>query len=95
MRLILAAVLVMATLVGDVSFPLMIVVALAFGVFQGIALARYGDDLDWSSLPAVGYVVGLVAITAVGVWLLAAGRRSASHADDPTRPTGPPRRATT
>ena len=71
------------------------VTALAFGVLQGIALTRYGDDLDWSSIPAVCYVVGLVAITAVGVWLLAAGRRSTPHADDPTRATGPPRRATT
>jgi hypothetical protein len=43
----------------------------AFVVLQLVALLRYGDDVDWSGAPAVGYVVGLVAIGVVSAWILA------------------------
>lgn len=46
-----------------------------FGALQTVALLRHGDEVDWSTLPGIGYLVGLVTITVVGVWLLVAGRR--------------------
>ena len=48
-----------------------------FGVLQTVALLRHGDELDWSSPSAVGYVVGLAAVTVVGAWLLARGAAAA------------------
>ena len=48
-----------------------------FGVLQTVALLRHGDELDWSSPAAVGYVVGLAAVTVVGAWLLLEARRGA------------------
>lgn len=51
---------------------------IAFAVLEAVALARYGEELTWDGLPAVGYVAGLVVIGGTGVWLLlssAAGPR--------------------
>jgi hypothetical protein len=42
----------------------------AFGFLQAVALARYGDELDWSSLSAVVYAAVLVALTVVSGWAL-------------------------
>lgn len=56
------------------------VTGVLFGLLQGIALLRHGGELTWPSLPAVAYVVVLVAITAVGAWLLGAARREAGRA---------------
>ncbi|GAA4399202.1 hypothetical protein GCM10023168_06170 [Fodinibacter luteus] len=50
------------------------VTGVLFGVLQALALARYGSELDWSSPAAVGYVVVVAAIGAVGAWLLVAAR---------------------
>jgi hypothetical protein len=50
------------------------VTGVLFGVLQGVALLRYGDELAWGSLPAVGYVAVLVGVAAVGAWLLALSR---------------------
>jgi hypothetical protein len=44
--------------------------AVAFVVLQGIALARFGDAIDWSGRPAVAYAAGLAWIGVVGVWIL-------------------------
>jgi hypothetical protein len=52
------------------------VTGVLFGVFQAVALLRYGDELAWGSLPSFGYIAALVGITAVGVWLLVASRRA-------------------
>jgi hypothetical protein len=46
------------------------ITGVAFGVFQAVALARHGDDLDWSGLPAVAYVAVLVVLTVVSTWSL-------------------------
>ena len=46
------------------------ITGVAFGVLQAIALARHGDELDWGGAPAAGYVVFLVALTAVSLWAL-------------------------
>ena len=45
-----------------------------FGALQTVALLRFGSELDWASAAAVGYVLVLAAVTAVGAWLLAASR---------------------
>ena len=42
----------------------------AFGVLQAVALARYGNELDWASPSAVVYVATLVALTVVSGWAL-------------------------
>lgn len=52
------------------------VTGVLFGVFQTVALLRFGSELDWSSVAAAGYVVVLGAVTAVGAWLLVASRRA-------------------
>jgi hypothetical protein len=52
------------------------VTGVLFGVFQTVALLRYGDELAWGSAPAYGYVAALVGISAVGVWLLVLSRRA-------------------
>ncbi len=52
------------------------VTGVLFGVFQTIALLRYGDELAWGTMPAFGYVAALAGITAVGVWLLVLSRRA-------------------
>jgi hypothetical protein len=46
------------------------ITGVAFGVLQAVALARHGDDLDWSGLPAVAYVAVLVVLTVVSTWSL-------------------------
>jgi hypothetical protein len=50
------------------------VTGVVFGVLQGWALLRYGDELDWGSVQSVGYLVVLIAIFGVGVGILLAGR---------------------
>ena len=62
------------------------VTGVLFGVLQTVALVRYGDELDWSSVPGVGYVVGLAAITAVVAALLL-GLRRAPWAATPGSPS--------
>jgi hypothetical protein len=44
--------------------------AIAFVLLESVALARYGDALDWSGWQAAAYAAGLVWIGAVGVWIL-------------------------
>jgi hypothetical protein len=44
--------------------------AVAFVLLESVALARFGDALDWSGLQAAAYAAGLVWIGAVGVWIL-------------------------
>lgn len=44
--------------------------AVAFVVLEGIALARFGDAIDWSGRQAVAYVAGLAWIGVVGLWIL-------------------------
>jgi hypothetical protein len=39
-----------------------------FVVLQAIALARYGDELDWSSPEAVIYLAALAVIAVTGAW---------------------------
>lgn len=46
------------------------VTGVAFGVLQAVALARHGDELDWGSAAAAGYVAVLVVLTAVSAWAL-------------------------
>ena len=62
------------------------VTGVLFGALQTLALLRHGSALDWSSAAAIGYVVVLAAITAVGAWLLVASGR-------PLRPAASPARA--
>jgi hypothetical protein len=52
------------------------VTGVLFGGLQTVALVRHGDELDWSSVPGVGYLVGLAAITVVGAALLLEARRA-------------------
>jgi hypothetical protein len=52
-----------------------------FGILQGIALARFGDELDWQRPAAIVYVTVLVVLTAVSAWALLDRRRS----DEPVR----------
>jgi hypothetical protein len=47
----------------------------AFVVLELVALARYGDALDWTGGPAVAFLLGLGGIAVVSVWILALGRR--------------------
>lgn len=66
-----------ARLVDDAPSLLPVgVTGVLFGVLQTTALLRYGDELAWPSVPAVGFVVALAAITLAGGWLLAAGVRA-------------------
>jgi magnesium-transporting ATPase (P-type) len=51
---------------------------IAFVVLQGLALLRHGDELDWSSPTATGYVVVLAVIGVVAGWILVANRRRAA-----------------
>ncbi len=55
--------------------------AVLFGALQAVALLRYGDSVDWSSVAGVGYLVGLAAITVAGVWLLVEARRTPTPRD--------------
>ncbi len=57
----------------------------AFGLLQAVALARYGNELDWSSTSAVAYLAVLVALTAVSGWALLPRRTLAP--DDSTGTT--------
>jgi hypothetical protein len=41
----------------------------AFGIFQAIALSRYGDALRWGG-PAAAYLAVLAVLTAVSVWAI-------------------------
>ena len=42
----------------------------AFVVFEGVALARHGDALDWGGWQAMAYVAGLAWIAVVSAWIL-------------------------
>lgn len=68
------------------------VTGVLFGVLQAVALVRHGDELDWSSAAAVGYLALLAGVTAAGVWLLAAGRRRPVRSPSRGVPTSPVRR---
>jgi hypothetical protein len=52
-----------------------------FGLLQAVALARYGDELDWGGISAVVYVAILVALTAVSAWALLPPWRRPSEFD--------------
>lgn len=57
-----------------------------FLVLQGVALARYGEDLSGGAA-AVGYAVGLVAIGVASIWILTLGtarRRSWAGSEQTT-----------
>jgi hypothetical protein len=41
-----------------------------FGVLQGVALLRHGDELAWDEAPAYGYVAFLVVLSSVSLWSL-------------------------
>jgi hypothetical protein len=41
-----------------------------FGVLQGVALLRYGDELAWDEAAAFGYVAFLIVLTSVSLWSL-------------------------
>jgi hypothetical protein len=47
-----------------------------FGALQVVALARHGDELDWGSAPAAGYVAVLSVLTVVSGWSLLPSRLS-------------------
>jgi len=49
----------------------------AIGVFQGIALARFPDTVEWGEVQAIVYVVVLASMVAVGLWVLWGIRQSA------------------
>lgn len=60
-----------ARLIDDrASLRPLAVTGVAFGVLQGAALARHGEELDASSWQAVAYVVGLAVVTASSAWCL-------------------------
>ena len=48
----------------------------ALGVFQGIALARYPDDMGWTGAPGVAYVAFLVLTVLIGASAIALARRA-------------------
>lgn len=56
------------------------VTGVLFGVLQTVALLRHGYGVDWRSVPGVGYLVALAAITVVGAWLLVLARRPSVRA---------------
>jgi hypothetical protein len=41
-----------------------------FGVLQGVALLRHGDELAWDEAPAYCYVAFLIVLTSVSLWSL-------------------------
>lgn len=51
------------------------VTAVVFGLLEGVALLRYGGELDWSSLAAFCYVAVLAGLFLLGVWALLNARR--------------------
>jgi hypothetical protein len=46
------------------------ITGVTFGVLQTVALARHGDELDWSRPSAVVYVAVLATLTAVSGWAI-------------------------
>lgn len=54
--------------------------AAVFAVLEGVALLRYGSELDWSSLPAIGFVAMLASLLVLGVWAIRAAGRSGEDA---------------
>jgi len=48
--------------------------AAVFGVLEGVALLRYGGELNWSSVWSIGYVAVLAALLGLGLWALRASR---------------------
>ncbi|CAN5400938.1 hypothetical protein BH24ACT9_BH24ACT9_11170 [soil metagenome] len=53
--------------------------AVVFGVLQAVALLRYGGEVDWSSLPSIGYLAVLVTLLGLGVWALRARQISSAR----------------
>jgi hypothetical protein len=51
------------------------ITGVVFALLQGVALARYGDEVAWGRPVAWGYVAGLGLIGATSAWALGAGRR--------------------
>lgn len=47
------------------------ITGVTFGALQAVALARHGGELDWRGVPAVGYLLVLLTLTAVSAWMLA------------------------
>jgi hypothetical protein len=46
------------------------ITGVVFGALQVVALARHGDELDWGSAPAAGYVAVLAVLSLVSAWSL-------------------------
>ena len=46
------------------------ITGVTFAVLQVIALARHGDELDWGSAPAAGYLTVLAVLAIVSGWSL-------------------------
>jgi hypothetical protein len=46
--------------------------AVAFALFEGVALARYGTELHWAAPSAWVYVAGLALLLGVGSWIIVA-----------------------
>lgn len=46
------------------------VAGIVFVLLQSVALLRHGGELDWTGLPAVGYVSGLAVIGATSLWAM-------------------------
>lgn len=70
-----------AWLVDDVASLRPIgVTGVLFGVLQGVALARHGDEVTWASLAATGYLTALAAVTVAGAWLLLLSGRARAEA---------------
>jgi hypothetical protein len=76
------------------------ITGVVFGVLQIVALARHGEELDWGSAPAAGYLAVLAVLSAVSAWSLLPSplRRRQRGADTTTaqsrRPDKPGYRAT-
>jgi hypothetical protein len=49
------------------------ITGVAFGVLQAVALARHGDELDWTGAPAVVYLVVVATLAIVSAWSLLPG----------------------
>jgi len=50
------------------------ITGVSFALLQGVALARFGEELAWDRPPAVAYVLGLVLLGATSTWALVAPR---------------------
>jgi hypothetical protein len=46
------------------------ITGVVFGVLQIVALARHGEELDWGSAPAAGYLAVIAVLSLVSAWSL-------------------------